>query len=78
MKGFSMPNISIPKVSIPNVSFNGAKIDAGAINSAITSALPDISSITSGLDIEGMASKMLSEAMGDGIELPSELSNFLK
>lgn len=77
MKGLSIPSISIPNVSIPNISI-GKNIDAGAIKSAITSAIPDISSITGNLNIEGIASSMLSEAMGEGVELPSELSNLLK
>lgn len=77
MKGLSIPNISIPNVSLPNISVSG-KIDAGAIKSAISSALPDLSSITDGLNIENIASGMLSEAMGDGVELPSELSGLLK
>ena len=77
MKGFSMPNISIPNVSIPNISI-GSNIDAGAIKSAITSAIPDLSDLTSGLDIEGKATEMISDAMSGGIELPSELSELLK
>ena len=77
MKGFSIPSISIPHVSIPNISLSGS-IDAGAIKSKITSALPDLSNITSGIDIEGIASSMLSESMGEGIDLPPEIGNLLK
>lgn len=77
MKGFSFPNISIPNISLPNISISG-KLDAGAIKSAITSAIPDLESITGNLDIEGSASSMLSEAMGEGIKLPEELGKFLK
>lgn len=77
MKGFSMPSISIPNVSIPKISISG-NIDAGAIKSAITSALPDLSGITDGLNIENIASGMLSEAMGEGVDLPSELGSLLK
>ena len=77
MKGFSLPSISIPKVSIPNISLSG-KIDGGTIKSAITSAIPDLSNITNGLNLESTASGMLSEAMHEGIEIPPELSNLLK
>lgn len=77
MKGLSIPSISIPNVSIPKISVSG-NIDAGAIKSAITSALPDLSSITDGLDIQSVASNMLSEAMGEGVELPAELGSLLK
>lgn len=75
MKGFSLPSISIPKVSIPNIS---GKIDSGTLKSAITSAIPDLSSITNGLNLESTASGMLSEAMNGGIDIPPELSNLLK
>lgn len=77
MKGFSLPNISIPNISIPKISISG-NINAASIKSAITSAVPDISSITSGLNFEGEASKMISDALGEGIDIPSELSNLLK
>lgn len=77
MKGFSIPNISIPQISIPNISITG-NIDAGAIKSAISSAIPDLSSFTKDLNIEGIASEMLSDAMSDGIDLPSGLSDLLK
>lgn len=77
MKGFSIPNISIPSVSIPHISISGG-IDAGSIKSAITSALPDLSSVTKGLDIEGVASNLLSEAVGEGVDLPPEITNLLK
>lgn len=77
MKGFSIPNISIPSVSIPKISVSG-NIDAGAIKSAITSALPDLSSVVDGLDIQSTASTMLSEAMGEGVQLPAELGSLLK
>ena len=77
MRGFSMPSISIPNVSIPNISISN-NVDVGTIKSAITSALPDLSDLTSGLNIEGKAEEMLSDAMSGSIELPSELSDLLK
>lgn len=77
MKGFSIPNISIPSISIPKISIT-EKVDAGMIKSAISSAIPNLSSITDGLDIEGIASKTLSDAMADGIDIPAELSNLIK
>lgn len=77
MKGLSIPKISIPNVSIPSVPVSG-HIDAGSIKSAISSAIPDLSSITDGLDIKSVASNMLSEAMGEGVEIPSELKNLMK
>ena len=78
MNGFSIPKINIPKINIPNISIGGGSIDTGAIESAISSALPDISSITNGLDIEGMATEMISDTIGDGIEIPQELKNMMK
>lgn len=77
MKGFSFPKISIPNISIPKISLSG-NIDAASIKSAISSAVPDISSLTSGLNFEGEASKIMSDAMGEGIDIPSELSSLLK
>lgn len=77
MKGFSIPSISIPNISIPNISITKS-IDANTIKSAISSALPDLSSITDKLNIEGLASDMLSEAMSEGIDLPDELKNLMK
>lgn len=79
MKGFSIPNISIPKVSIPNISIPKSigDLNVGNITSAIQSAVPDLSSLVKGLDIEGIASNFLSENMGD-LELPSELSEITK
>lgn len=77
MRGFSLPSISIPNVSIPNVSLSG-KIDSGTLKSAITSAIPDLSNVVSGLNLEGAASGMLSEAMNGGIDIPPELSSLLK
>lgn len=77
MKGFSFPNISIPNISIPNISISD-KINVGTIKNAISSAVPDLSDITKGLNIEETASKMLSEAMEGGIDLPSELNDLIK
>lgn len=77
MKGFSMPSISIPKISIPSIPIN-TKIDAGTIKNAISSAIPDISNVTDGLNIEELASQMLSDAMKEGIELPPELGDLIK
>lgn len=77
MKGFSIPNISIPNISIPNISV-GNGIDAGTIKSAITSAVPDLSKLTGNLDIEKMATELLSNAVSEGVEIPPELSNLLK
>lgn len=77
MKGFSLPNISIPHISIPNIPIS-KNIDASAIKSDITSAIPDISAITSELNIEATASEMLSDAIGQGVDLPPELKNLIK
>lgn len=77
MKGFSLPNISIPNISIPKISISG-NIDAASIKNAITSAVPDISSITGSINFEGEASKMISDALGEGIDIPSDLSSLLK
>lgn len=78
MKGFSIPNISIPNISIPNISLNGTNINVSSIQSAIESAIPDIQSIAKSFNIESEASNLLSEALGEGIDLPSELSGLLK
>lgn len=77
MKGFSLPSISIPSISIPSISIT-KNIDSNAIKSAISSVLPDLSSIANGLNIEGLASDMLSEAMSEGINMPSELKDLIK
>lgn len=77
MKGISIPHISIPNISIPNISISNG-IDTGSIKSAITSAIPDLSNLTSGLNIESLASELLSDAMGDGVEIPSELKSLIK
>lgn len=78
MKGFSIPNVSIPNISLPNISIGSGGVDTGAIKSAISSALPDLSNLTSGLNLEGIASDLLSDTLDGGIELPSELNDLLK
>lgn len=79
MRGFSLPSISIPSnISIPNISFSGNGIDTGAIKSAIESAIPDLSNVTAGIDLEGAASSLIQEQIGEGIELPSELNGLIK
>jgi hypothetical protein len=75
MKGFSIPSISIPSVSIPNISFSGS-VDTSSIKNAIESAVPDISSLTDGIDLKGTASDLLSENTSS-VDL-SELSGYLK
>lgn len=75
MKGFTIPNISIPKVSIPNISFSGGNIDAGAIKSAINSALPNLSEISKNVDLKSASSNLLSE--NGGIEIPEELKKVI-
>lgn len=77
MKGFSLPNISIPKISIPNISIGGTEINTGSLKSAIESAIPDLSSITSSLDIEGLASQVMNDNLSGGIEIPSELKDLI-
>lgn len=76
MKGFSMPSISIPNISIPNISFSSGSVDTSSIKSGIESAIPDISSLTDGIDLEGTASDLLSENVS-GVDL-SNLSDYLK
>lgn len=80
MKGFSIPSISIPSVSLPKISISAGNIniDASTIKSAITSALPDLSSLTQGLNLEEAAQKLVMEGLSEGIELPAELGNLLK
>lgn len=78
MKSFSIPKISIPNVSIPNISIGSGGIDAGSITSAISSAIPDLSNITSGLNLEGVATDLVSDAISEGVEIPSELKGLLK
>jgi hypothetical protein len=75
MKGFSMPSISIPNISMPNISFSGS-VDTGSIKSALESAVPDLSSLTDGIDLEGAASDLLSENTSE-VDL-SNLSDYLK
>lgn len=77
MKGFSIPNVSIPNISIPNLSI-GSGISAGTIKSSITSSLPDLKNLVGDLNIENVASEMLSNALSDGIDLPSQLNDLLK
>lgn len=73
----SLPKISIPNISIPNIPISGS-IDVGSIKSAITSAIPDLSSVVGDLGLERMADNVLSEILGDGIEIPSEIKGLLK
>lgn len=77
MKGFSLSGIKIPNVSLPNITFSGTS-DGNTIKSAIKSAVPDLSSLAGKLDLEKMASSMLSDATSEGINLPTELNNLLK
>lgn len=74
---FSIPKISIPNISIPNIPISDS-IDAGSIKNAITSAIPDLSSIVGDLGLEGIANDVMSDIMGGGIELPSEIKGLLK
>lgn len=80
MKGFSIPSFSIPKISIPNISFSEGSVNTniGSIKTAVTSAIPDLSNLTRGVDLQGAASNLLSEQIGEGIDIPSELSDLLK
>lgn len=78
MKGISIPSFSIPNISIPNISFDGSSgINASTIKSAITDRLPDLGKLTGNLNLEETASKMISENLTGGIELPSELSDLI-
>ena len=71
MKGFSLPSISLPNISIPS------KItDASQVKSIIESVVPsDLKDLVGNLDLEGEASKILSE--GGGLEIPNEIKDFL-
>lgn len=77
MKGFSISNVHIPNISIPNLSI-GSEISAGTIKSAITSSLPDLKNLVGDLNIENVASEMLSSALSEGIDLPPQLNDLLK
>jgi hypothetical protein len=82
MKGFSMPSISIPSVSIPKISIpkDAKSIDTGSIESAVKSAIPDISGITDSLNIESVASGLLSENVSEsisGLDIPSKLNDLI-
>lgn len=79
MKGIKMPSISIPNVSLPNISLSSSSgINASSIKSAITSAVPDLSSAVNSVNLESVASNILSENLGEGVELPSEISKLIK
>lgn len=77
MKGFSLPSFSIPNISIPKINI-GTNFDVNSIKNMITSAVPDISSLTADLNIENEATKMLSQSMGEGVDIPSELKDLIK
>lgn len=77
MKGFSIPSISIPNVSLPNISFSDIGVNTGAIENAITSALPDLGNLVDGLNLKEQATELLSGKIAEGIDLPPELSSLI-
>lgn len=77
MKGFSIPSISIPSISLPNISFSDIGVNTGAIENAITSALPDLGGLVDGLNLKEQATELLTGKLSEGIDLPSELTNLI-
>lgn len=83
MKGISIPSISIPSVSVPKISIptSISGVNAGSIQSAIESAVPDLSSVTSSIDIEGIANQALNDAISEGsgitVDIPTDLGSYL-
>lgn len=77
MKGFSIPSISIPSISPLNISFNGSNVNTESIRNTIESKLPDLGSLTDGINLKGIASDLLSENISDSIDLTSDLSKMM-